>query len=581
MKATFLSFVVCLLCIASVIQTIHFVGEAATDKAGLQSEMCDLALINGRFWTGVAESPWAEATAISNQRIIRVGTGAEIRELVGAKTQVIDLKGHLAAPGFNDAHIHFLGGALGLTEIDLTGARSLKAMQERVAEFARKNPDAKWITGRGWEYAWLPDGRLPRRGDLDVIVKDRPVFLRAYDGHTAWANSQALKEAGITRETKFQGFGEIVREPETGEPTGALKEGAQSLIARLIPEPSREQKLSALRQGMKLAASLGLTSIQNASGSPEEWSLYEELLSRGELTLRVSMAFSVSPNLTQERLDQFIALREQRRADPMLRAGAAKILIDGVIESHTAAMLEPYSDKTETRGEAAHSAEQYNNLVERLDRAGFQIYTHAIGDRGVRMALDAYERAQRINQRLNPRHRIEHIEVISRQDIPRFAALGVMASMEPIHADPDTVEVWSRAVGPERIRRAFAWGDLARSGAALVYSSDWPACISLDPIRGLHNAVNRRTTDGKPKAGWIPEQRVSLQQALRAYTATGAYASFEEAIKGKLAPGMLADVIVFSEDLFRIEPIRIHETRVVMTVFDGRVIYRDHQRLPQ
>jgi predicted amidohydrolase YtcJ len=332
---------------------------------------------------------------------------------------------------------------------------------------------------------------------------------------------------------------------------------------------------------VKLAASLGLTSIQNASGSPEEWSLYEELLSRGELTLRVSMAFSVGPNLTQERLDQFIALREKRRADPMLRAGAAKILIDGVIESHTAAMLEPYSDKTDTRGEAAHSAEQYNNLVERLDRAGFQIYTHAIGDRGVRMALDAYERAQRINQRLNPRHRIEHIEVISRQDVPRFAALGVMASMEPIHADPDTVEVWARAVGPERLRRAFAWGDLARSGAALVYSSDWPASISLDPIRGLHNAVNRRTTDGKPKAGWIPEQRVSLQQALRAYTATGAYASFEEAIKGKLAPGLLADVIVFSEDLFRIEPIRIHETRVVLTVFDGRVIYRDHQRFPQ
>ncbi|MCG3161706.1 MAG: N-substituted formamide deformylase [Acidobacteria bacterium] len=556
-------------------------GSKAATQESAKDAPADLILTNGRVWLGGDSSSFAEAVAISGRSIVRVGKTAEIKQLIGERTRVIDLGGKLVAPGFNDAHIHFLGGALGLGEIDLTGTKSVAEMVERIAAYARKNPDKQWITGRGWEYTPFPGG-LPTKSYLDAIIKDRPVFLSAYDGHSGWANSKALELAGITRETKFDGYGEIVRDA-AGEPTGALKEGAQRLVRRLIPEPSRERKLEALRQGMKLAASLGITSIQNASGSPEELSLYDELLKRGELTMRVSVAFSVGSRTTPQDIARFAALKNQydfnSQNQTMLRADSVKFLLDGVIESHTAAVIERYSDLPPNHGapfgELALPADIYRDLVVKLDKAGFQIYTHAIGDRAVREALNAYENALNANRRLNARHRIEHIEVVSPEDIPRFAKLGVMASMEPIHADPGTTDVWSKAVGAERLKFAFAWQSLLKSGARLVYSSDWPAAISVDPIRGLHSAVNRRTVDGKPPRGWVAEQRVSIGDALRAYTQAGAYSSFEEGIKGRIAPGMLADIVVFSQDLFKIDPMRIHETRVTLTVFDGKVIYQD------
>lgn len=541
----------------------------------------DLALVNGRIWTGDEKTPWVEAIAIKGNRILRIGKYAAIKPLLSSQTKVIDLEGRLAAPGFNDAHTHFLGGSLDLTEVSLNGARSLELMQTRITEYASKHPNEAWITGAGWEYSYFPGQRLPTRADLDAVVKDRPVYLRAYDGHTGWCNSKALELAGITRDTKFEGFGEIVRD-ENGEPTGVLKEGAQSLVRRLIPNPSQVKKLEALRQGMQLAASLGITSIQNASGSADDIALYQELLSRGELTLRTSVAFSMGRGgLTDDRLQQMSALKDKYRGNAMLRASAVKFVLDGVIEAHTAAMIDPYSDNPKTKGEPAFTAENYNDLVARCSRAGFQIYTHAIGDRAVRMALDAYEAIQKGLSKPDLRSRIEHIEVVAAADIPRFAKLGVLASMEPIHADPDTIEVWSRAVGSERVNRAFAWNELQKNGARLVFSSDWPATISVDPIRGLHNAVNRKTTDGKPPQGWVPKQRITIEQALRAYTSAGAYASFEEKLKGKLTPGMLADVIVFSQDLFKIDPLKIHETRVVLTVFDGKIIYRNQAKFAE
>ncbi|MGH9845250.1 MAG: amidohydrolase, partial [Blastocatellia bacterium] len=306
----------------------------------------------------------------------------------------------------------------------------------------------------------------------------------------------------------------------------------------------------------------------------------EELLKRGELTLRVSMAFSVGAKTTTQEIDRFVQLKNQYDLNPMLRAAAVKFVIDGVIESHTAAMIERYSDLPPNHGapmgELSMPADQYRELVASLDRAGFQIYTHAIGDRGVREALDAYEAAQKANNRKYTRHRVEHIETVSPADIPRFAKLDVMASMEPIHADPGTIDVWSKAVGAERLPYSFPWASLLKSGARLVYSSDWPASIALDPIRGLHNAVNRRTIDGQPPKGWIPQQRISLSDALRAYTQMGAVASYEEMIKGRIAPGMLADLVVLSQDLFKVEPAKIFQTRVAMTVFDGKVIFRDN-----
>lgn len=369
----------------------------------------------------------------------------------------------------------------------------------------------------------------------------------------------------------------MVIDQKTGEPTGVLKESAMRLVRSKIPEPSRERKIEALRRALKMAARLGITSFQNASGSADDAALYKELLDRGELTARVSFAISVSPRSTRADVDRVSALA-RAYSGPRLRVGAIKIVLDGVIETHTAAMLEPYSDAPETSGRPAYTQEQLNNIVAMADRAGLQVLIHAIGDRGVRMALDAFEHARAVNGGRDSRFRIEHIETVSAADIPRFAKLGVMASMEPIHADPGTNGVWLPAIGLERASRGFAWRSLEKAGARLVFSSDWPAAISVDPMRGLHNAVNRQTTRGEPVGGWLPDQRVSVQTALVAYTGAGAFASFEENSKGKLAPGLLADLIVLDADPFRANPADLHRCRVAMTVFDGRLIHQADQR---
>ena len=559
----------------AVVALVLFINLTASPRVienSINPPVASLVLINGRIWTGDRTRPWATAIAISSDRIIATGNDRQIAALAHRETRKIDLRGRFMMPGINDAHIHFLGGALRLFQVDLNGARSLEEIQRRVVKFAAENPDAPWITGAGWEYSYLPGQRLPTRADLDAVITERPVFLRSYDGHTAWANTKALALAGVTAQSKFAGYGEIVIDEKTGEPTGVLKEGAMSLVSRLIPPPSRERRLEALRRGLRLAASLGITSIQNASGNFDEVALYQELLDKGELTVRTSFAISVGPQTKQADIDRIRALADKYTGS-MLRVRAVKIVLDGVIETHTAAMLEPYSDIPTTAGRPAYTQEQLNNLVAMSDRAGLQVYIHAIGDRAIRMALDAFEHTLQVNGQHDARFRIEHIETISPADIPRFARLGVIASMEPIHADPATIDVWSRAIGPERTKRGFAWRSLERAGARLVFSSDWPSAISVDPVRGLHNAVNRQTVDGQPPGGWMPEQRVSLETALAAYTRSGAYASFEENLKGTLAPGMLADLVVLSADPFRISPTDIHKIRVGMTVFDGRLIY--------
>lgn len=492
-----------------------------------------LILTNGRIWTGDKAAPWATAVAVSGKQIIAVGADGQIAALAGKNTQRINLGGQFAMPGINDAHIHFLGGALRAFQVDLDGARSLEEIQRRVAAFAKENPDEPWITGSGWEYSYLPGKRLPSRADLDAVVRERPVFLSSYDGHTGWANSKALEIAGITAQSKFDGYGEVVIDQKTGEPAGGLKESAMRLVRSKIPEPSRERKIEALRGALKMAARLGITSFQNASGSADEAALYKELLDRGELTARVSFAISAGPRWTQMDVDRVSAMAKTYSGS-RLRVGGIKIVLDGVIETHTAAMLEPYSDAPETSGRPAYTREQLNNVVAMADRAGLQVLIHAIGDRGVRMALDAFEHTRGLNGRRDSRFRIEHIETVSAADIPRFAKLGVMASMEPIHADPGTNGVWLPAIGLERASRGFAWRSLEKAGARLVFSSDWPAAISVDPMRGLHSAVNRQTTGGEPVGGWLPEQRVSVQTALVAYTSAGAFASFEENSKGKL-----------------------------------------------
>lgn len=552
---------------------IFFLVVVTLQSCKQNTERADLVIINAKVWIGITTS-FAEAIAIRENKILQVGTSHEIQKLTDSNTKIIDAQGRLVVPGFNDAHIHFLGGSIGLIEVELSSAASLDEIRKRIKDFAAANPSLPWITGRGWQYTLFPGG-MPTKLFLDTLGIDRPIYLRAYDGHSALANSRALKMVDITRISTFTGYGEILRD-KAGAPTGALTEQAQSLVSKIIPPLSREDKLNALRTGMKRAASLGITSIQNASGSVEEFSLFEELYMNGELTLRSSTAFSVSDQTTQEDIDQFIQTRDRIKKNSMISAPAVKFMLDGVIESHTAGMINPYSDAA-IKGSLSMSLERYRELVQVFDSSGFQIYTHAIGDLAVREALNAYENASMRNRTSDRRHRIEHIEMVSPEDIPRFSKLGVLPSMEPIHAEPGTISVWTKAVGEKRLPYSFAWSSFLKNSAQLVFSSDWPACISLDPIYGLHVAATRCTPEGLPSGGWVPEQKISMQDAVLAYTHAGAYASFEEGTKGKIAPGYLADIVVLSQDLFSIEPMQTHKTKVVFTIFDGKIVYEDER----
>ena len=542
-------------------------------------EPADVVIVNGKIWSGVPGTPFFQALAISADTITETGDERTIRSFIGSETKVIDARGQLIIPGFNDAHIHFLGGSMGLTQVELTPAKSAKEVDEITNTFIRENPDAKWITGRGWQYTFYPNG-LPDHDSMNGIQTDKPLFVRAYDGHSGYANKAALALAGIKRGTRYTGFGEIVFDA-SGEPTGLLKESAMGLVSRLIPDPTRQEKLNALRKGLRYAASMGITSAQNASGSPDDLNLFFELLRNNELTMRYAAAFSTDDRIDDATIERWAAIKDSIGfSNTMLRADAIKFAIDGVIESHTAAMIGKYDDLTETdplaTGQLSMETEPYRNAVARFDKKGFRIYTHAIGDRGVREALDAYEYAAEVNGPRDARHRVEHIETISPQDIPRFKQLGVMPSMEPIHADPGTMAVWQKAIGQARIGYSFAWASMLESGAKLVYSSDWPAAISINPIRGIHVAVNRRTPEGFPEGAWIPGQRISIEQALYAYTFMGAYSSFEEHRKGTLEKGKLADLIVLSADLFTIDPMKIHETKVLLTMVGGNVVFESN-----
>jgi predicted amidohydrolase YtcJ len=537
-------------------------------------ETADLILTNGKVWTG--DSVFHEAVAIKGDKILAVGKSSEVETLANATTQVVNLNGKLATAGFNDAHIHFLGGSIGLSEVNLSGSNSPADIAAKVNAFWKENSTKQWITGRGWQYTSFASG-LPDAETLKEITNEVPVFIKAYDGHSAWANKKALELAGINSNTTYSGFGEIVKD-KTGNPTGTLRESAMGLVGKYVPPLTRAEKLDALQKGLTLAASLGITSIQNANGTEEDLSLYTELLNTGKLTVRYAAAFSANETTTDADIARFATLKDSVGfTNTMLRADAIKFMIDGVIESHTAYMLQPYADIAATDllavGQLAVPIEKYQVLVSKFDKHGFRIYTHAIGDKGVRESLNAYENAIRVNGKRDARHRIEHIETVSPDDIPRFAQLNVMASMEPIHADPGTIAVWSMAIGETRLPWSFAWDALMKHNAQLVYSSDWPACIDINPIRGIHVAVNRKTPEGLPEGGWIPEQKISIAQALKAYTAMGAYSSFEENAKGEIKTGQLADIIVFSQDLFTINPMKTHETKVVLTVFNGKVIY--------
>ena len=537
----------------------------------------DLILTKTRVWTADAKTPWAEAVAVRGDRIVYVGDARGALAWRGPKTEVHELSSRLVLPGFNDAHVHLMSGALSLERVDLIEDASLPAVQARIKAFAAANPGSPWVLGRGWFYGSFP-GDLPTKEQLDAVVSDRPAYMECYDGHSGWANSKALALAGITRDTKDPENGVIVRDPVTGEATGALKESATALVESKIPVPDAEARYALLLRALPRLNSHGITSVQDtassdlASDPAEDAPLFARAKKEGRLTVRLAVAVLMKQGDVDRPIAQELRLRAEHD-DPFLRYHTIKGYVDGVIEAKTAAVLEPYADGG--TGLPNWQPEALQAAVVAADKAGLQVYLHAIGDRGVRMALDAHAAAAKTNGHRDRRGRVEHIETISPADYPRFAALGVVASMQPLHANPDQnlMDVWAKNAGPDRASRGFGWGDLERAGARLAFGSDWPV-VTPDVRRGLYCAVTRKTREGRPAGGWLPGQAVSLESALRHYTIDAAYASFEEDVKGSLSPGKLADIVVLADDLFLLVPETILTTRVLLTVVGGRVVYR-------
>lgn len=541
----------------------------------------DIVVTHARAYTVNAKQPWAEAVAIRGDKIIAVGGTHDIEPYRGPTTKVIDAGGKLVLPGFTDCHIHFLDGSLFLQRVHLDDAKDIGEIQRRVKAFADAHPDQPWVRGRGWTYPAVGPTNLPDKKYLDDVVRDRPVYLEAFDGHTWWANSKALELAGITRETPNPPGGEFVRDPKSGEATGAIKEdAADAVMMHVIPLPSREETLAAYRAGFKEANRVGLVRVHGAGGVGVTISdlkyvdVLDELRKSGELTLRMYLAYRVDPpTITPTQFEQIEQVRRQYH-DEWISAGAVKFFMDGVVESHTAAMLKPYSDDRKLTGSLLWDPDTYKGLVAELDKRGIQIFTHAIGDRAVRLTLDAYENAAKQNGTHNRRHRIEHIETITAEDIPRFGKLGVIASFQPLHAYPDdnTLTVWAPHAGPERAQRAWPWRSVENSGGVLAFGSDWPI-VTLNPWEGVQNALTRQTSEGNPPGGFVPKERISLEDAIRGYTLGAAIGGHREQTEGSLEPGKLADLIVLSQDLFTIEPTEIGKTQVLLTMVGGKVVH--------
>jgi predicted amidohydrolase YtcJ len=568
-----------LYCLLSLLAFIFL--RAELQGANPTANTADTIIQNAHIYTVNPQQPWAEAVAISGDKILAVGSAKETQKYRRPSTKIIDAQGRLVLPGFTDGHIHFLDGCFSLQRINLEGTKTVAEIQQRIKAYIRAHPEQTWILGRGWSYPIFAPG-LPDKKYLDEIVPDHPVYLEGFDGHTWWANSKALQLAGITRGTPDPPGGAFARDTKTGEPTGAIKEdAADAVVRRAIPLPSHEGRLQAFRAGLKAANQVGLVRVHSAGGVSiassdlDNADLLAELRHAGELTVRMYLAYRLNPPAVTDHDLQAMEKARKRYQDDWISAGAAKFFLDGVIETHTAAMLQPYSDDPSQSGQLLWDEGKYQQAVTELDRRGIQIFTHAIGDRAIRVALDSYERAARTNRTTDARHRIEHIEDASAADIPRFGQLGVIASMQPLHAYPndDTLKVWSGNVGSERARRAWAFHSIETTGGRLAFGSDWPV-VTLNPWPGVQNALTRQTTEGSPPGGFVPSERISLEDTIKAYTLGAAFAGRREKTEGSLEPGKLADLIVLSQDLFKIKPGEIGKTEVLITIVGGKVVYR-------
>lgn len=522
-----------------------------------------VAIVNARVWTGDQRRPWADAVAVTGERITAVGSSAEIRKLARPSTRVIDATGRMLVPGFIDAHVHFMSGGFGLTSVQLRDAATKEEFVRRIATHAARLPQGAWILEGNWDHQnW--GGELPRRDWIDSVTPNTPVFIQRLDGHMSLANTAALRAAGVTRETKDVPGGEIVRDAN-GEPTGVVKDNATSLVAGAIPDPLPGQEDAALDAAMRFVAEQGVTSVHNM-GTWRDLDVFARAHQARRLRTRI---YSAVPLSTWERLRERV--RTNGKGDQWLRIGALKGFVDGSLGSHTAAMLQPFSDAPGDTGLFVTSPEDLYAWTKGADAAGLHVVIHAIGDRANRTLLDIYERVIAENGPRSRRFRIEHAQHLGPAEYPRFAQVGVIASMQPYHAIDDGR--WAeKVIGPERARGTYAFRSLLDAGARLAFGSDWFVAPPT-PLEGIYAAVTRRTLDDRNPEGWVPEQKISVEDALRAYTTGAAYAEYMEGEKGMIARGMLADLALIDRDLTRIPPPAIRDARVTMTMVGGRVVY--------
>lgn len=522
-----------------------------------------LAVVNARIWTGDSRRPWADALAAAGERLIVVGSSAEVRKLATPSTKVLDAHGMMLVPGFIDSHVHFLDGGFGLASVQLRDARTPQEFVHRIAEYAKTIPAGTWITNGDWDHEhW--GGELPRRDWIDSVTPNNPVWINRLDGHMALANSATLRAAGVTSATHDVAGGTIVRD-EHGEPTGIFKDNAQSLVDRVIPDRTPEQEDRALDAAMHYVAANGVTSVHNM-GSWNDLAVFERARAAGRLITRI---YAAVPLATWERLRDTVQARG--RGDAWLSIGGLKGFVDGSLGSHTAAMLQPFTDAPNDTGLFVNTPDDLYRWTSGADKAGLNVIVHAIGDRAIRTQLDIYERVERENGPRDRRFRIEHAQHIAPADLPRFAKLGVIASMQPYHAIDDGR--WAeKVIGYERGKTTYAFRSLLDAGTRLAFGSDWFVAPAT-PLEGIYAAVTRRTLDGAHPDGWYPEQKIGVEDALRAYTSGAAYASFDEREKGVLATGKLADFVMLDRDITRVPPETIREARVMMTVVGGRIVH--------
>lgn len=536
-----------------------------------QGTVADIVLSSNAVFTGLEDAPCPGAVAIAGKRILAVGTEEMIKAYIGPKTQVLSYQDKLIMPGFHDFHVHVLLGSLEQQCVNLLAAKSEEETAQMVKAYADQHPDDPWVFGFSWYHVLWDVQKLPHRSTLDKYIPDRPVFLFNAECHGAWLNSKALELAGITRDTPDPLFGEIARD-EQGEPTGFLYETAMALAKDAFQFPE-ERRISLLQGFLDHAAQWGVTSVGDmfplVTMELGDLDMYRQFEEMDRLTVRIHFLTELNGDLDQARM-----MRERYNSEKLQFAGV-KNFLDGVPTTYTGYLLEPYADRPDTRGDTLIPKHVIQDWTVQADREGFRIRYHACGDAAVRLGLDCFEEAKRQNGARDSRHTIEHIECIHPDDLGRFGELGVIASIQPEHLASDTFaeHTYLSRLGPERSRLTWPIHSLQKAGAPLAFGSDYPV-VCLDPITELYRAVTRLHNDGEPEGGWNPQERISMADALRAYTSGAAYGNFREQDLGTLTAGKLADIVVLDQNLFAIAPERIRDTRVALTVMDGKIVYQ-------